>query len=47
MQDRGYGFPRIPLLETVWKLGWRGVNEARSASLRRENTLSLPLYVGL
>src|SRR3712207_5515351 len=35
------------LSETVWKLGWRGVNEARSASLRRENTLSLPLYVGL
>jgi hypothetical protein len=34
-------------LETVWKLGWRGVNEARSASVQRENTISSPLYVGL
>src|SRR5215212_5294958 len=24
------GVPRTPTLETVWKLGWRGVNEARS-----------------
>jgi hypothetical protein len=24
------GLPRTVLLETVWKLGWRGVNDARS-----------------
>src|SRR5215216_5567999 len=30
MQDRGYELPRILILETVWKVGWRGVNEARS-----------------
>ncbi len=27
---RGSELPRTRLLETVWKIGWRGVNEARS-----------------
>ena len=37
------------LIETVWKLGWKGVNEARDLSpAQRENSGLLTLsYVGL
>src|SRR5215216_7862100 len=39
-------FTEVPR-ETVWKVGWRGVNEARSFACNAKNTVSLPLYVGL
>jgi hypothetical protein len=29
MQYLGYELLRIRLLETVWKVGWKGVNESR------------------